>query len=218
VLSHGLRCALTGGLAIEAQLRALGRPVAPRSLNDIDLVVDAFASIPGSLAGAFLQHHVHPDAVDGRTLLQLIDQPRAIRVDLFRALGSTLARAARLDEETGELDVLSVEDLVARTTALVCGSVRRRQRVDVKHVAAFTRLLGLGRPAQLAAAWNDHRQQVPGTFDEASREAIRLLEARRELVVVEEYSRDAMPCDRCRAHGPFRPAPSVRIVEILGYC
>jgi hypothetical protein len=217
VLAHGLRCALTGGLAIDAQLRVHGRSVEPRALNDIDLVVENFGSIPGSLAASFLQHHVHPDAIDGRTLLQLVDQPRAIRIDLFQALGSTLSRAVKLDE-TGELDVLSVEDLVARTTAFVCGRLRRGQGVDVKHATALPRLFGLGRPEQLAAAWNDHRQQVPGTLDAASREAIRLLEAHPELLVVEEYSRDASPCERCREHGPFRPAPSGRIVEILGYC
>jgi hypothetical protein len=103
MLDHGLRCALTGGLAIDAQLRVHGRSVERRVLNDIDFVVEDFASIPGSLAAAFLQHHVHPDAINGRTLLQLVDQPRAIRIDLFHALGSTLSRAATLDDETGEL-------------------------------------------------------------------------------------------------------------------
>jgi hypothetical protein len=209
---------LTGGLAIQAQLRVHRRFVEPRVLNDIDFVVEDFASIPGSLAASFLQHHVHPNAVDGKTLLQLIDQPRAIRIDLFQALGSTLSRAVRLGHETGELNVVSVEDLVARTTALVCGRLRRGQSVDLKHATAFTRLSGLGRPEQLAAAWNDHRQQVPGALDAASREAARLLEAHPELVVAETYSTDASPCDRCREHGPFRPAPSNRIVEILGYC
>lgn len=218
MLAHGLRCGLTGGLAIGAQLRLHGRSVEPRVLNDIDFVVEDSASIPVSLAASFLQHHVHPDAIDGRTLLQLVDQPRAIRIDLFHTLGSTLSRAVKLHDETGELNVLSVEDLVARTTALVCGRLRRGQSVDVKHATAFTRLFGLGRPEQLAAAWNDHRQQVPGTLDEASRESVRLLRAYPELIVVEEYSQDASPCERCREHGPFRPAPSCRIVEILGYC
>ena len=43
-------------------------------------------------------------------------------------------------------------------------------------------------------------------------------EAHPELAIIEEYSSDASPCERCREHGPFRPAPSGRIVEILGYC
>lgn len=218
VLDKGLRCALTGGLAIDVQLHAHGHPIALRRLNDIDLVVESFASIPESLAGSFLQHHVHPNATDGRTLLQLVDEPRKIRIDLFRALGNTLSRARPLNNETGLLDVLSVEDLVARTTALVCGRVRRGLTIDVKHASAFSRLRGLGQPVKVAAAWNEHHQQVPGTLDEASREAARLLEAHPELVVVEEYSSDVVPCERCREHGPFRPAPSEKIVEILGYC
>jgi hypothetical protein len=181
-------------------------------------VVQDFASIPGSLAASFVSHHVHPAAIDGKTLLQLVDQQHAMRIDLFHALGSTLSRAIRLDSETGELNVLSVEDLVARTTALVCGRLRRGQSVDVKHATAFSRLFGLGRREQLAAAWNDHHQQVPGTLDGASREAARLLDAHPELIVVEQYSRDASRCERCREHGPFRPAPPGRIVDILGYC
>jgi hypothetical protein len=218
LLAHGLECALTGGLAIDAQLRVHGRSVVPRALNDIDFVVQNFASIPGSLAASFLPHHVHPAAIDGKTLLQLVDQQRAIRIDLFHTLGSTLSRAIKLDDETGELNVLSVEDLVARTTALVCGRLRRGQSVDVKHATTFTRLFGLGRREQLAAAWNDHRQQVPGTLDAASREAARLLDAHPQLIVVEQYSRDVSSCERCREHGPFRPAAPSRIIEILGYC
>jgi hypothetical protein len=35
---------------------------------------------------------------------------------------------------------------------------------------------------------------------------------------VEEYSSTTVTCERCRAHGPFRPAPLETIVEILGYC
>jgi hypothetical protein len=217
-LAHGLRCALTGGLAIDAQLRVHGRPVAPRHLNDIDLVVESFTSIPESLAGSFLQHHVHPDATDGRTLLQLIDEARAIRIDLFRELGGTLSRARPLDDETGALHVLSVEDLVARTTALIGGRLRRGLPIDVKHATAFNSLRGLGGPEKLSAAWDDHCQQVPGTFDEASAVAARSLKANPELIVVEEYSAETVPCERCRPHGPFRPAPTKRIVEILGYC
>lgn len=203
---------------MDTQLRRHGRPVERRSLNDIDLIVEDFASIPESLAGAFLQHHVHADATDGKTLLQLIDQPRAIRVDLFRALGGTLSRACRMDHETGDLDVLSVEDLVARTTAIVCGHLRRGKTIDVKHAIAFSQLRGLGRPEALAAAWDDHREQIPGSLEDASREAARLLEAHRELLVVDEYSADAPPCERCCTHGPFRPAPRALIVDILGYC
>jgi hypothetical protein len=216
VLAHGLRCALTGGLAIDWQLRSHGRQVERRPLNDIDLVVQRFASIPESLAGSFLLNHVHPYAAEGKTLMQLIDQAHAVRVDLFRAFGNTLSRAATVDE-TSHLNVLAVEDLVARTTAFVCGHLRRGRSVDIKHARAFNRLLGLGRPRQLAEAWVDHRQDVPGTLEEAARETARLLRAHPELLVVEEYSTAITPCERCQEHGPFRPAPPAAVVEILGY-
>ena len=76
---------------------------------------------------------------------------------------------------------------------------------DVKDATAFTRLLGFGRQDQLAVAWTQHRQAVPGTFDEATREALRLLAAHPELLVVDENSTEIMPCERCRELGPFRP-------------
>jgi hypothetical protein len=218
LVGHGLRGALTGGLAIEAQLRAHGRPVERRRLNDIDLVVQSFASIPERAARSFLQHHVHPDATDGRTLLQLIDEERRIRVDLFQALGLSLARARPVPDEAGALDVLSIEDLVARTTSLVYGRLSQGLAIDVKHVNAFRRLRGLGEPAKLAAAWADHRQSGPERFGEASLEAARLLEEHPELIVVERYSNQPVACERCRPHRGFRPAPPNRVVDLLGYC
>jgi hypothetical protein len=186
-------------------------------LNDIDLVVDGFGAIPESVTASFLLHHVHPDAIEGKTLLQLIDEETAVRVDLFRAFGNTLARASALDDETGALHVVSVEDLVARTTALVCGSLRLHKKVDAKHATALACLLGMGQIERLAVAWSDHRQAVPGTLEEATREAIRLLEAHPELVVVEEYPAAVVACERCREQGPFRPGPADKIVQTLGY-
>ena len=218
LLSHGLRCALTGGLATRAHLAARGRAVGQENLNDVDFVVASFTSIPRSLAGAFLPHHVHPDATDGRTLLQLVDEARALRMDLFLELGATLSRAVRCGNETGELAVVSLEDLGARNTALVFGRLGRGKTIDRKHVRALQALHGLGRPDLLDAAWQDHRQGLPGTIHDAVRSAMRLLGERPDLVVVEDYSADPTPCARCRPSGPFTPTPRDRIVEILGYC
>jgi hypothetical protein len=110
-----------------------------------------------------------------------------------------------------------LEDLAARTTAFLCGSLRLRENFDPKHATAFARMLGVGRQEQLAAAWSDHRQAVPGTFEQATRDAIRLLEAHPDLVVVDEYSGAVMPCERCREQKPFRPGPADKIVQTLGY-
>jgi hypothetical protein len=209
LLGNGFRsCALTGGLAIEAHLRAHGRPTGRRALNDVDLVVESFDAIPVRLADRFLLNHIHPRAREGKTLLQLIDRKRALRVDLFGACGTTLSRAAVLDEQTGLLPVLAVEDLVARTAAHVCGRLRKGRAIDVKYVRAFTRLAGLGTPHQLAEAWRDHREDVPGTLEDATQEAHHLMARHPNLLIV---------CDQCENFGPFRLASPDVIVNILGY-
>lgn len=218
LLAHDLHgCALAGGLAIEARLREHGRPFYRRALNDVDLVVEGFDAIPATLADGFVLNHVHPHAPEGKTLLQVIDRERAFRVDLFRAFGTTLSRARVIDKQTGPLPVLAVEDLAARTTAHVCGRLRNGLEIDAKHVRAFTRLTDLGRSQQLAEAWQDHRQDVPGTLEEATQEARQLLRRHPELVVSEEYSPNVIACERCEDYGPFRVAPPETVVDILGY-
>ena len=122
-----------------------------------------------------------------------------------------------MDEQTGPLLVLAVEDLVARTTAHVLGRLRSGLEIDAKHVRAFTRLTDLGRHRQLAEAWQDHGQDVPGTLEEATRETRQLLRRRPELVVSEKYATIEPACERCQDCGPFRVAPPETVVDILGY-
>jgi hypothetical protein len=217
LLADGLRGALTGSLATEAQLRAHARPVERRALNDLDFVIESFNSIPPSLADRFLVHHIHPHAPEGKILLQLVDQKSGLRVDLFRAFGTALTRASRLDEQTGRLLVLSVEDLVARSIAHVCGCLRQGRPIASKYVRAFTRLAGLGKPPHLADAWRDHHQEVPGTLDEATEEAKKLLVLCPELLIGETYSTTLTACGQCADCGPFRRAAPDVIVSILGY-
>jgi hypothetical protein len=218
LLTNGVRaCALTGSLAIAAQLHAHGYPFRRGALNDVDLVVDHFGAIPAALADRFLMNHIHPHASEGKTLLQLVDREHAIRVDVFRSFGAALSRAGVLDQQTAPLPVLALEDLVARATAYVCGRLRRGLEIDAKHVRTFTRLSDLGRPRGLAEAWQDHRQDVPGTLEEATKEAHQLLDRHPELVVSETYSTVVTTCEQCQDYGPFRLAPPEMIVDILGY-
>ena len=217
LLAHGFRGALTGGLAIEAHLSARGQPARRRPLNDVDFVVGSFASIPDSLADRFLVHHVHPFAPEGKTVLQLIDPERAVRVDVFRAFGATLLRSGPLGGATGSLDVVALEDLIARTTAHVYGRLRSGRAIDAKYVRTFLELAGLDSKPVLDEAWQDHREGQSESFSEASTDALRLLGLHPELVIAEAYSRVVTPCERCRDHGRFRRALPNRIVEILGY-
>lgn len=195
--------ALTGGIAIEAQLAAQGRPLQRRALNDLDFVVGNFASIPDALADGFLVHHVHEDAPPGNLLLQLIDRERALRIDFFRAFGNTLLRAQTVDGPAGPLKVVAAEDLAARSTVQVCRALRANRSIDVKHAETFRRLSELGMPEGIREAWQDHRQALEATFQEAREEVERLLALYPELLVSEEYSRIVTPCDSCRDHAPF---------------
>lgn len=217
LLANGLDGALTGGLAIAAHLALHGRPSERRPLNDLDFVVEHFASLPSSLGERFLVNHVHPYAPAGKTLVQLVDRGHALRVDLFRAFGETLSRAVTLDSEAGPLRVVSIEDLAARTTAYV-GRVQRGQPIEAKHARSFARLEGLGDTHRLEAAWRDHRQDGPEFFVDAVRECAQALMARPDLVVESEPYDRIRSCDRCENHGTFRLAPADEIVAILGYC
>jgi hypothetical protein len=199
--------ALTGGLATEVHLSSLGRGTERRPLNDLDFVVESFASIPGSLAGGFLVHHIHPHAPEGKTLLQLIDPERALRIDLFRQFGATLTRIVWLNSPTGQLPIISLEDLVARTTSLVVGHLQRAGTIDLKHARAFRRLAGAGEPAKLETAWRDHRRSGPESFQQAARLGHQLLELHPELAIREQYSPEVKACAQCQDTGPFRREP-----------
>ena len=217
LLAHGFQGSLTGSLAIDAHLRVRGRCVGRRSLSDIDFVVDGFAAIPESLADRFLLNHVHPHALEGKTLVQLIDPEHALRVDVFRAFGATLSRSGPLGVDTEPLDVVALEDVVARTTAYVYGRLRAGCAIDAKYARTFFELSNLGGALALADAWQDHREHLSCSFNEASSGARRLLALHPEFVTTEEYSRVITRCERCQDHGRFRCAPPKRIVEILGY-
>ena len=209
--------ALTGSLATEAHLLSQGRNTEQRPLNDVDSVVESIASIPGSLADGFLVHHIHPQAPEGKMLLQLIDREQALRIDFFRQFGATLTRVVRLKAPTGPLTVISLEDLIARTTALVVGCLRRGKPIDPKHARAFRRLAGLGEPGRIDAAWHDHRQSELASFQQDAQLAHQVLDHHPELAIRERYSAEVGVCPQCQDHAPFRRACPDIIVQILGY-
>jgi len=217
LLATGCDGALTGGLAIEAQLARHSRPTARRPLKDLDVVVERFESLPPSLGARFLMNHVHPHAAAGKTLVQLVDREHALRVDLFRAFGATLSRAVTLDSEAGPLRVVSLEDLVARTTAHAARVLDGRP-LEAKHARSFARLQGLGDARRLEESWRDHSQDVRGALSDVACACAQMLAARPDLIVQEGRYDRVRSCDRCENHGAFRVAPAEDIVAILGYC
>jgi len=180
------------------------------------MVVASFASAPAALAERFLFPHVHADATDGRTLLQLVAPDEALRIDVFGALGGTMARATLT---AAGARVVSCEDLAARLTALVLGIARGRT-VDPKHARDFEALARIVDEERAEEAWLDHRSPGdPVTFSEGVRSAREAVARSPARLVPAVYEVDATAaCPKCRDTGPFRVAERGRVLGLLGYC
>jgi hypothetical protein len=217
---HDMRgWALTGGLAIEIHRLHRGCRPSVRSLNDIDFIADSFDSIPESLANSFLFRHIHPLDPPGKTMLQIIDEESALRVDVFRACGATMSRTSNLDIPTGTIRLISLADLVARSARLaldLAGGVP----TPPKHAADFLRLVELVDQADVELVWRDHRKPGhPLTFEETHCLLQELIPACQDLLITPDYSKDTdRVCPRCSTTTAFRFADPNLVLAILGYC
>ena len=208
------RWALTGGLAIEYH-----DPRSPRALNDIDFVAPAFDSIPTSLAADFLFRHVHPHDPPGKHLLQFIDPETALRIDVFRACGATLQRATHGDLGFGPMAVVSLADLAARAARLSL-DLAHGGPVPAKHARDYLHLVTAVPPAELAAAWADHRKPShPTEFCEVRSVLEDLIPSHPDLLNTPEYSQNPDEiCPRCQAVAAFPLADPRAVLALLGYC
>lgn len=206
--------ALTGSLAMAAQL---GR-VTDRTFGDIDLVVASVDGLPRSIADEFICPHVHPAAPPGRLMLQLVHSEDAVRIDIFKAQGSVLSRARMHAFGRRSVPVLALEDIAARTAALLL-KLGRGGTIAAKHATDFPILAGSVRSDIAEIAWQDHRAASdPETFEEAALLARRHVAERRHLLVEPSFAKD--PAVRCESCGPlahFKPARRDRVLAILGY-
>jgi hypothetical protein len=217
--THDLRrFALTGSLALETHLIGLGHVPRARTLNDVNIVVESLASIPETLAKDFLVRHIHPHVPEGKMLIQLVDPDGALRIDVFRAYGATMVRSESLCFGTVPIQVVSLEDLAARAASLVM-DLERGVAVARKHAQDFQVLAQVVNLNYVEAAWRDHRKSTdPSTFEEVLTRVLGLVESRRDLLVVPDYSHDAdAACPGCEETGSFRPASPMTIMSILGY-
>jgi hypothetical protein len=111
--------ALTGGLAAGIHCVLRGNRGHTRCLNDVDFVTKSFGDVPETLARDFLFRHVHPFDPPGKTILQAVDAPERLRIDVFRVHRGTLDRAFTPDISLGGIRIVCLEDLVARMARLV---------------------------------------------------------------------------------------------------
>ena len=213
------RWALVGGLAVEFHCLRAGQCHAVRHLNDIDFVTPAFECIPESLARDFLFRHVHPFDPPNKTTMQLVDADTSLRVDLFQAGGGVMSRAISVDVPSGPLQVISVEDVVARGARLLL-DLAASLPVPAKHADDYLRLAELVQSSNMETAWRDHRKPThPMTFGETNTLVKRLIATHRNLLINPDYSKDAAEiCHRCVPTPPFQLADSNVVLSLLGYC
>jgi len=213
------RWALTGGLAIEIHLLRLGARPSARILDDVDFVTESFDCIPVTLAGDFLFRHIHPFAMPGKTMMQIVHADRALRVDVFRASGDTMNRTVRLNLADRTIQLVSLADLVARSARLAL-DLSEGIPVASKHANDFMRMAKLVDAAEMRLAWQDHRKpQHPATFEKASGLLHTLISARRDLLITPEYSTNTSEqCARCLPTPAFSLADPKVVLSVLGYC
>jgi hypothetical protein len=211
--------AVTGGFAIEIHHWRLARQCSIRSLNDIDFIARSFECIPQTLADDFLFRHIHPLDPPGKTMMQLIDPERALRIDVFRASGAIMDRTFQQDLQTGTFQLVSVEDLVAREARLTL-DLAQHVPVPSKHAKDFLRLIELVDAEEVETAWKDHRSpQHPVTFAETKRLLQDLIQAHPELLVTPCYSNNTEEiCTRCNSTSAFQLADPKVVLSLLGYC
>src|SRR5262249_32935383 len=106
------------GHSVEVHRPRRGCRASMRALNDIDFIAESFDAIPETLRDDFLFGHIHPCDPPNRTMLQFIDAENALRIDVFRSHGDTMRRTSNLDRSADIIQLISVEDLTARTARL----------------------------------------------------------------------------------------------------
>jgi hypothetical protein len=211
--------AIAGGWAVEIHCLLDGREPSLRALADLDFVTPSFDRIPISLAASFLFRHVHPLDPPGKTLMQLVDAETALRIDVFRACGRTMARARDVEFPSGRMRVVAREDVIARGARLLL-DLESNVPVARKHARDYLRISD-GVPARdLDAAWPDHRKPGhPAAFPEADALVRKLISTRGHLLIEPQYSTDpSETCPRCIPDAAFPLADPARILALLGYC
>jgi hypothetical protein len=218
--THGIGSwVLTGGLAVEIHCALCGCGGRHRGLNDIDFVTKSFDDVPKTLARDLLFRHVHPFDPPGKTILQAVDAPERLRVDVFKDCSGVVDRAFSPDTSLGDIRIVCLEDLIARMARLVL-DLTANIAVPTKHAQDFLRLLELTDVAAVEEVWQDHRKaNHPSTFDKARELLIAVIPVRRDLLITPDYSKDtATICSRCLPNSYFALAEPQVLLSLLGYC
>ncbi len=213
------RWALTGGTAIELHLQQIGAARCLRPLLDIDFLAEDFSSLPESLGEGLLLRHVHPHDPPGKTMLQAVAAETSVRIDVFRAYGNEMDRAQRMRIFDVDVQLVAIEDLVARHARLCC-ALLCGERLAPKFARDFLRLAAVIKPDRVEPVWREHRKfDDPTTFVNTLALVREALATRTDLLVQPVYSTDVNEaCNRCEGTAAFALADPSQVLALLGYC
>jgi hypothetical protein len=146
------RVALTGGVAIDAGLSALGLSGTRHRIADLDLVATSLDAVSEGVASAFLVSHYHAVRPGvPKFMVQLVDPVSGIRIDIFPDLVGSIADARPALVGRHRLPVLPLARILEHK-ALTLSRASRAAPIDPKHVRDAD-LLGavLGQPVPAVA-------------------------------------------------------------------
>lgn len=141
--------ALAGGVAVEYHLAKAGRPALRVVPADVDLVARRVEGDAREIVRAFLVSHYHePGAGRAKALLQLVDPPARLRIDVFPDTFDALVRARSATIGGASLPVLDPRDILAHKIETI-RKASAASPADPKHwrdAAALAPLCGVVLP------------------------------------------------------------------------
>jgi hypothetical protein len=126
--------AITGGVAIQLGLAAIGRRGSRATIADLDFVSKRLDSVAETVAGPFLVSHYHvPQPGVPKSIIQLVDPVTRIRVDIFPDLVGSLRHARRFTIGEESVNLLDLQSILDHKLLTVWHASQRGGTIDPKH-------------------------------------------------------------------------------------
>lgn len=186
--------AITGGVAIQFGLAALGYSGSRTSIADLDLVASRLDAVAASVSEHFLVSHYHvPEPGFPKFMIQLVDPISRIRVDIFPDLVGSIRTACTFTIGEQPVNVLHLRSIFDHKLLTISKASSTRP-VDPKH-DHDARVLGaiFGHEVPVASAGSFVKDVYGGEADLACRR-----------------------CEMSRNPG-FPLAPKNQIFDLLGW-
>lgn len=125
--------AITGGVAIQIGMAALGREGSRETIADLDMVAGSLDAVRSNVAADFLVAHYHVvQSGVPKFMVQLVDPVTRIRVDIFPDLVGSLTRSRGVEIRGRLTRMLALEDIFEHKL-LTLSKASPSNPIDPKH-------------------------------------------------------------------------------------